>query len=506
MGQFFKIALFLSLTLTYTLADVSSLQDHNQDHLDPLSNQDQELTTNNQDKRTICSTFNKCGSTSSYVKRLVIKKPQKTVLLRPVGIRPVIVGGYRYTKPKFQLKLKAPTTVHGGWKPVIATQSKPAVEVVKPANHIDVIHNYPVPHLDQVAPSVLHQNFATPHSHIQPDHIHLHAAVQPEFVHLSSLLPAPHVDQLHQVNVQHGNHFDSFTHLDHLQPEPQPQPIVPVAQPVVQVASPPVVHSPTLFEVTRPNLGVLPLGARFPHPVLKEVAPPQTHIAPVPLPASPVPLHEHILPHHHHTPAIQGIIQTPIGLPAIAPQPGVSVEYHGTRNFLALAPHLHFGALHAHQQLPVEHPAHNFAIQQDLPFPHSAHGFVTPQQALPFEHGAHAFSTTQQALPHDHATQFAVHQQLPHAQQQPHFQQYQDIPQGQLPLEGEHQFHEQFGSTLNFQNQGQVIQPGQSDLQIPYHLPQHAGWEQEESGQEESRGNAEQTFRPSPQLQAPYVK
>ncbi|KAH1021214.1 hypothetical protein HUJ04_010753 [Dendroctonus ponderosae] len=202
------------------------------------------------------------------------------------------------------------------------------------------------------------------------------------------------------------NHFDSFTHLDH---------VGAVAQSVIPTIVKPFAPSPTLFEVTRPNLG---------HAV------------------------------------------------------------------------------------------------QPLPFQHAAHGFA-PQQPLPFQHAAHGFSIPQQTLPHDHPTQFlAPEQQLPHPSS-PHFQQqlqaiqqYQDIPQGQLPLEGEPQAsidqyiqNNQEAFAANF-DQSNVIQPVQTDVQIPYHLPQHGGWNVVQQGglQQDSSGFGQQVFRPSQQLEAPYKK
>lgn len=258
--------------------------------------------------------------------------------------------------------MKAPSA----WKPV-SSAVKPVVEVVKPESHID-------------------------HVHVQPGHVHL----------------APHVDQVHQITVPHGAHYDTFAHVDHL----------PVR---------PFVPSPVLFEVTRPNLGVLPLGAKFLTPVLKDYPRiPHVHVpAPVPVFPAPVP----VAPHFHSIPS-----QPPHFHSHLIPQipSGVSVEYHGTRNYLPLG---------------------------------------TGAQALPFEHPGHAFAP-QQALPHEHHAHFLQQQQHLHA-----LQQYQDIPQGQLPLEGE---------------EGSVIQPGHTDVQIPYHLPQHGAWPED--------------FRPSPQLQTPYHK
>uniref|UniRef100_A0AAR5P7G2 Attacin C-terminal domain-containing protein n=1 Tax=Dendroctonus ponderosae TaxID=77166 RepID=A0AAR5P7G2_DENPD len=233
------VILLLACTLTRSLADVSSLQDQAQEQLDPLQDQDQDLNTNNQDKRTICAALNSCGrSNSAYVKRVMIKSGLKLQAFGyapiRVGVKPTFLGGYRYSKPKIHFSLKAPSVAaQSGWKPVQAAV-KPVVEL-KPG--VDVIHNTPgASHVDHVAPTNVG------HVHLQP--------LRPSYVHLRP----EHVDQVHQINVPHGNHFDSFTHLDH---------VGAVAQSVIPTIVKPFAPSPTLFEVTRPNLGVLPLGSRF---------------------------------------------------------------------------------------------------------------------------------------------------------------------------------------------------------------------------------------------------
>lgn len=106
---------------------------------------------------------------------------------------------FRYTKPKIQFRLKAPSAIRGGgWNPV-PTATKPVVEL-RPSNHVDVVHNNPVPHVDHVAASPVHVD----HVHVQPDHVHLQPT-QPAFVHLRPVAaPAAHVDQVHQINVAHG--------------------------------------------------------------------------------------------------------------------------------------------------------------------------------------------------------------------------------------------------------------------------------------------------------------
>ncbi|XP_066252734.1 uncharacterized protein [Euwallacea similis] len=413
--------LILALTLSAAAADLS---------LDPLQDPDQDFSTNVQDKRTICAALNKCtGNSASYVKRVVVKPSivgYRPSVVRPVAVKPSLLGGYRYTKPKVHFSLKAP----GGWKP-IDTPVKPVVEVVKPENHVDVIHNNLVPHVD--------------HLHLRPGHVHLQPAVP----------VGAHLDQVHQISIPHGGHYDTFTHVDHIHP--------------VEALRP----SPVLFEVTRPNLGVLPLGSRFLTPVLKQaphvhhlhaVAPPPIHVAPV------APPHIHVapvVPSPIPVAAPLPLAPAPVAPTPILPHPAFSVEYHGTRNYLPLA-----GAL------PV--------IPQPTFIPHQ-HVLSQPQ-ALPFDHPAHGF-VPQQALPHEHQQQFLrQEQQLPHQYQQQlqAIQEYQDIPQGQLPLEGE-------PGVLNY-DQSTVIQPGQTDLQIPYHLPQHGSWQGEEG------------FRPSQQLEAPYHK
>ncbi|KAL1506015.1 hypothetical protein ABEB36_005452 [Hypothenemus hampei] len=417
-----------ALIIDRSFADINSLQNQQQDtFLDPLQDQDQDLAVNNQDKRTICAALNNCVK-PTYVKRIIIRKPQivgYSPLVRPLR-PPVVLGGYKYNKPKIPF---VPIAT-GGWRPV-QPPVKPVVEVHKPVHHVDVVHNTPVAHID----------------HLKPGHVH----VQP--------IPA-HLDHVHQINLPHGDHFDTLTHVDH----------VPVAQPVVIK---PFAPSPVLFEVTRPNLGVLPLGSRFLTPILNE--PPRVHA-------------HHV--HTHHVPNI--------------------IEYHGTRNYLPLAgapvpvaptvlappqtfPH---GIVYPQQALPHAHPV-QFVPEQRLPLPvqpHFTNGL--PEQQLPNPGNPHFLNLIPE-------------QPLPVAQSQPHFQQqlqaiqqYQGIPQGQLPLEGEEP-QQQFLQNQGFNEQNNFIQPGQTDLQIPYHLPQHGVWNGVQDGQQEF---GETVFKPSQQLEAPYHK
>ncbi|XP_030745461.1 uncharacterized protein LOC115874439 [Sitophilus oryzae] len=497
-------AVLLSLSFTITSADLSDYETSNQEDLDPLNDPDQDTTDNDQDKRTICSALSglRCGA--KFSKLIKYKFRPAYSYARPVLVRPV---GYKYSKPKNPLTLPAlKPSASGGWRPIIKPTKPIAVPVFKPPGHVDVIHNNPVPHVDHI------QSGGTPgHIHLQPGHVHL----QPNPVHFHPVaVQGAHIDQIHQIQVPHGNHYDTFAHIDHLHQVPT-APLVPVAP----VAAPvrPLVPSPVLFEVTKPNLGVLPLGARFHTPILREL-PHHLHLRPfAPVPVAPpavpvpVPVRPAAVPIAAPVVPAQSVVPAHIGLPHIAPQPGVSVEYHGTRNYLpsfGAVPHLH--ALPAGPSLPFPHAHHGFAAQQqqELPHDHQAH-FL--QQPLPLE-GNHQFlqqnqvQQLQQQLPYEENAHYLQQNQAHRLQQ--FQQQYTDIPQQQLPLEGEQEQY--LNNNINLQNfdQNNVIQPGQTDLQIPYHLPQHhQGFDGSAYQQtEESRGFNDQVFRPSPALEPPYVK
>ncbi|CAH1957995.1 unnamed protein product [Acanthoscelides obtectus] len=200
-----------------------------------------------------------------------------TAVLKPVVRHP----GYRYEKPKIQFHLKKP----GGWKPV-----RPAglpVNVPPPisnpihfdhfhttgAGHLDVIHNRPVQHID--------------HIHTRPEHIHLdHIHTRPQHIHF---------EHIHQVPVQQLALAPQPVAVSPTIPQPLPVPLVPQHVP----APPPVLHHPAhlvpptpFFEVTKPNLGVLPFGAVFNTHVLRELPAPQLRpVLPAFTPAAPaVPL------------------------------------------------------------------------------------------------------------------------------------------------------------------------------------------------------------------------
>ncbi|XP_060531921.1 uncharacterized protein LOC132705383 [Cylas formicarius] len=380
---------FLFSLLENCTADDDLLRS-NSNHLDPLTEHDGSV--NQHEKRTIFGPI-RSGDWAKHV--LITKTGTKQVIgyspidykfssvVRPLALKPV---SYSYPKPQVLFRIKS-KPVQGGWKPVPSA--------VKPILHVEppVIQHQPVPHVDHVD-----------HVHQVPlNHVHL----LPSYPHQFPL----HVDQIHQVNVPHQDHVDAVTHVDHLHP---PQHLVHVPQ------LKPFVPSPVLFEVTKPNLGVLPLGATFPAPVLREV--PHIHVSQPLAPLLPIPAP----PAHHQTPPL-------------------FFEYHGTRNYLPISNGAPFlpQAVHPHQHLPQQ----------------------------------------------DHLVPNFIQQQLPH------FQQDLDIPQQQLPLEADdHQ--------ANYE-QHQVIQPGRTDVQIPFHLPQHAAHQE---GYPESARTFEGGFRPSISLEPPYHK
>lgn len=193
------------------------------------------------------------------------------------------------------------------------------------------------------------------------------------------------------------------------------QPIIPSAPLPPQL--PPA--SPILFHVNRPNLPVLPLGATFPSPVLQSAAL-KPFILPQPLPQ----------PH-------------PPPLPAPAPA-FTSVEFHGN-HFIrpAIAPV--FPAAPVQPIFAAQTPS----IQPAAFVPSAPPPPFVPSPAIPT-------AQTPLYLPQD---QMPYQQELPHQIPNIGLEQHDvQTPQNQHSL-----YHQDY----------QGIQPGQTDVQFPLHLPTH---------------------------------
>nr|CAH7725632.1 unnamed protein product [Callosobruchus chinensis] len=255
--------------LSKALAVAGDLEQIKQDHLNPANDEENTGTVRDHSKRTIFSP----SHNAAWAKHVAVKPNGARHLIgySPVDFRytavlkPVIRHqGYRYEKPKIQFHLKKP----GGWKPVrpVGLPVNVPPPVSKPihfdhfhptgAGHLDVIHNRPVPHVD--------------HIHPRPEHIHF--------------------DHIHQVPVQQFAIAAQPVAIRPQIPQHLPVPIVPQAIP----AHSPVLHQPAhvlpqspFFEVTKPDLGVLPFGAVFQTQVLREVPAPQLRPL-LPAPALPI--------------------------------------------------------------------------------------------------------------------------------------------------------------------------------------------------------------------------
>lgn len=483
--------------------------------------------------------------------------------------------GYVYGKPKINFHIKRPAVLRPlrpvnpvVWKPSVSV--KPVVSVhVPPAPphhhhlvtnpvgvaHIGHVHVKPVHHVDHV-----HHQVHTDHIHqVQVPHAgHVHNVP----VHVDHIHPAPvHPVHVHPISVQH-------IAVPQPIPAPLPQPLVPapVPQHLVPVAPPlQFIHSP-LFEVTKPDLGVLPLGAAFPSPVLRDVP----HVHAVPLPLKPALVRHPVipaavpLPQPVPRPALipqpiipqaiipQQAVPQPIVPQSVVPQPayppGTVVEYHGITNFANQIP---VNAAHPHFHL-LPQPPHHIPVQPAPALPHEQHDVQTPiipnrphfiqqpvdqiqfQQQLPLDTPSHFQSVDhvnnnlfQQQLPIDtQQTQFQAdqnNQQFIHQTQDsgPRYQPADQVStqqffQGSInPQQGDfEQLDNQEGGYVYQQPDvpfgQQTIQPGATDLQLPLQLPQHPGFVQnsrqfQQNSPEEST-QFQGVFRPSIQLEPPYKK
>ncbi|CAG9859845.1 unnamed protein product [Phyllotreta striolata] len=508
--RFFYIVTLLTISeIVLANADIDQLK-HSED-LDPLNDTDNaDNSEKEQEKRTI---FNPTLKNVAWAKHVAVNPAGAKVVLgygpvdfkyKPV-LRPIAIKhqGYHYNRPRIHFHLKRPAVHIPHIKPVIQSEWKPIVKpvaVVKPAPVPVPVHVHPGAHVDQ-----LHLN------------------------------PVPHIDHVHKeplVHLAHSHvHHVPTTHLH------------PVSLPHVHAA--PLVPTTQLFEVTKPDLGVLPLGAAFPTTVLKEVPPPQlvphnplhlhplavaapgAHLHPVLPPIQPVvapqpiaaPIHPHIhpfvpapavlpiqpahvnvVPHFHSPGHVFPLGPLPVGQDPDHIHHGNHVHpvghtdiYHGDHVDHVPQPHLyHEQSLlpnHYHLQYPQipQHPV------QEIPnaYPHHHH------QSFPLDSGQNSYHPLQQ--------EGNVQDQYPY-QEENHYQDANQVSSQQFYREGQYQFGEQAdhqGYVYQQPSQGRLIQPGHTDVQFPLHLPHHPAFDHD-NRPEASRND--EVFRPSVQLEPPYKK
>ncbi|KAJ8922468.1 hypothetical protein NQ315_007496 [Exocentrus adspersus] len=275
MDYYMVTVIIICFYLTIVLSESDLYQENaTQDRLNPLNDyENADTSTRDQDKRTVFNSPN-----FGWAKHVGIKPSGHKYLLgystvdlkyTPV-IRPLSVKypGYVYGKPKVHFHIKRPVVQLRPARPVQNVAWKPALVTIKP-----VLPVYPHHPLVSKPSGVAHVE----HVHIKPvnhvDHAH----------------EAPHVDHVHNVPF----HVD-LVHPVHRYPVLAPSVSMPQAvpvslpQPFVPVLPAPQFLPPPLFEVTKPNLGVLPLGAA-PFPVAAPVpaAAPLPSIVPPPPAAVP---------------------------------------------------------------------------------------------------------------------------------------------------------------------------------------------------------------------------
>lgn len=558
----------LSITRSVLTED---LQHQNYQQIDPVYDDTQESPEKDQEKRTIFSpTYSNYGvakhiGLSPTGKKHVLGYSTVDLKFVPV-VKPIIKHGYHYTRPKIHFKHPLvvkpirPVVHATAWKPL-----KPVlpVNVPPPVHHHHHVKPVAVPiHKPGLAvkPTLLLQGLpvkpAVPFRPAVPAHVDLHPAD-----HLHT-----HVDHVHPVDHLHLDHV----HLQQaVQVVPAPS-LVPTVQAVPVAVAPAPAPAPApllpafrpspLFEVTKPNLGVLPLGATFQSPVLHNIpqAPQVVHQQfipqPIATPVLPQPVATPVLPQPVATPVLPQPVATPVvpqHVHPVLPQPALarpvvqtagvtSVEFHGTyhptpingqipANVLPAVPNQvqnYFPAVDAvHSILPTNY--HNFQSHNIPQQPHDISQVFHPQVPIqPQPEQLPPQNFFQQQLPETATTQFAQQPQQQFFQQLPENTASQFVPQTVQPLQPANndgyvypqpqqqlqQYHQEQQLQQYQQEQddgftGQnIIQPGQTDLQFPLHLPQHTllNSHQYQQYQDQISQQTENIFRPSLTLEPPY--
>ncbi|CAH1104120.1 unnamed protein product [Psylliodes chrysocephalus] len=496
--KFIQIVAILTIYKTFLVyADVEPLK--SSDDLDPINDtENTENTDKEHEKRTI---FNPTLKNVAWARHVAVKPSGAKFVLgygpvdlkyKPV-LRPIAIKhqGYHYNRPKIHFHLKRPIIHVPHFKPALQTEWKPIIKpvaVVKPAPLPAPVHVHPGAHVDQ-----LHLN---PVPHI--DHIHKEPTVH--FDHHHHPVQVAHVEHVHHI---------SPAHLHHLQ--------VPHVHAIPQA---PLVPSSQLFEVTKPDLGVLPLGATFPTTAIKEIPAPQLIPQPLPSPIhvhpiAPIPhVHQaypvtHLHPVHQVAPVHPVAPVQPVA-PAIQFQQfgsihpahvGTIPHFQSPGHVFPLSPlpleHVHHGDhIHPVGHLhPVDHIHHGNHIHPtghlDAPHVHSV-GHLHPVDHI--HHGNHIHPTGHFEAPHVHSVEHfhpaghfhSVAQPLPAPLPQPHVD-YQEHPvQSLLPNHYHLQYpqiphgtqHEEPGGEQHlYPHQQHVSLDAQHQLQYPQipHGTQHEG-------------------------------
>lgn len=455
---------------TSTFADYT-LQDYNQEQIDPLHQPESEDSSRDHDKRTIFpTTFTNYG----WAKHVGVKHGgMKYVLgygpvdlkyvpvVRPIALKPMYQ--FRPIKPKWPtrpivLKPLLPAVQkpsHHGWKPIykpppnkgwdqsiLQVPVKPAV-VFKPSHSVVNLQPPPVIQVKPPVKPVVPVQPVVPVTPLKPVvPVHPVVPVTP----LKPVLPVP---------------------IQPAVPVTPLRPVVPVPFIPQQPLQPaPLIPTP-LFHVTRPNLPVLPLGSAFPSPLLN-------------------------LPIAAGIPPRPSLPNVPLGTPNFAlPQPlprPTLIEFHGKQFLFA--------------QQPVPQPPAPIPFAPQAPFvpsiqlPSAPNPFPTYQQSfqghLPRDNpnvGIEQHDVQTPVVPEGHQQ---ILQQQNNLDQQQYYQQfglqdnqqqqfetqsYQQAPQAEYlpPVETFRYSDGQQSEPLQQlqQNDNNFIQPGQSDVQIPIHLPNH---------------------------------
>ena len=529
------------LVLTKSISCEGDLQQQNQnDYLNPLNDYEQEQQAKEQDKRTVFSNHHgwakHVGVHPAGFKYVLGYGPVElkyVPVVKPISIKPHLhhhhhhrikllhVKHPHYVRPLLPVR---PVIHHDGWRPVVPIV-KPVVKPVIPVAQPVVPVNVPLPQV--------------PHKPWQngwnPKPVHVHPAPVTVIKPVLPVKPIVPVKPVHTIVA-----------VKPVQPLVPIQPIVPI-KPVHHVPVP-IIPSKPFIPVAQPVAPLLPVA-----PVVKPFPPPVSTTVFHQIPAAPgVFFHNPALfPHHHHhhhhhvvpvnqvpvdapppvvvpqTPA-QTIVPVhihPHQTPHIHPQlPQPPHEQHDVQTPLIPQDHSIF-----QQQLPghLQHlfhqlPQHPHIYEQQLPQPQHPENFQhVPQPQHP--------EIFQQQLPHEHVPvqhPEVFHQQLPqdanvafhqHPQQVPVDQQLPEnapvLFHQQLPGNVQHHFNQQIrhgdGASSNILLQGS-IQPGHTDLQIPYHLPQHPNYLPEQ-GRQFQPGNFHDpsqhpdVVRPSISLEPPFT-
>ncbi|XP_031340880.1 extensin-1-like [Photinus pyralis] len=384
------------------------LQDQLQYQLDPL-NEQTEYETKDQGKRTLFPArhymFGKHVAIDSNGRKYLLGYSPLNVkyapLFKPVAVfRQPIHDNNLIWKPLRQYlppAIQAPSTINldtNGWKPIMPV-ANPIVHIPKPLL---------VP--QQIQPAVENAVIAKP----------VFAGVQPPLpVHHTPVDLKPLLQPLH-------NYYFFQT---------------PVVKPLL-------VPQQQLLQISRPELGVLPLGSAFQVSPHHHIHPPQIHhLGPLAHPSTPIhappPPHNQILFHpqhtidHLHNPQIVHNHHHPLFIP--------SHQQH-----VPELNHLHPSIPEHHQPLPQLH--HSVSFPVNFP-PISVHGNPPNYSPPLFTHNHHPDQVI-------YGKHFPIANQIPQLPHLPHADNPHPVPDDQPKI------------LFN-----PAIQPGQSDLQIPAHLPTH---------------------------------